>query len=93
MNRGTADAREPPTAMGSPCVSVAGWGRDLRVKSREGKCEKRACLPFWRRKGCVVASIVLTMGWEEQGNHDRGKVDPRRAQVAQAYPSGSAGGL
>ena len=65
-------------------MSLPGWGCDVVVGSREVKCERMAALPLRRKvRGvlCLVASIVLTVGRGE--TTIGGKVDPRRAQVAQ----------
>ena len=63
-------------------MPAAGWGCDLRAGSRDRKCERVACLPLRRGEVFCVASIVFSMGREEAMTAER--VDPRRAQVAQA---------
>ena len=86
MDRGTFAAREPPTAVGRPFLSLSGRGCDVKVGSRDVKCGRMAALPLRRGEVrevffCVVASIILTVGIGEATMGE--KVDPRRAQVAQ----------
>ena len=54
-------------------MPVTGWGCDLRVGSRDRKCERITCLPLGRGIACCVASIISAMGREEAMMKERGR--------------------